>query len=65
MRVSITIESEGVVTEVSREYEPELAEVRGNANDLLAVHEAPTLVDVTQAVAFAAAHTHRITPSTI
>ncbi|QNJ55559.1 hypothetical protein SEA_PHINKY_68 [Microbacterium phage Phinky] len=64
MRVAMSIESDGVVTEVSREYEPELAEVRDGTNQLVSAYETPALVDVTRAVAFAAAHTHRITPST-
>lgn len=57
----MTIESDGVITEVSREYEPTTAEVRGSANDLLAVHETPGLASVAKAVAAAAAATHRPT----
>lgn len=53
------IESEGVTTEVSREYEPELHTVR-TASDAVAVHlETPALDAVTQAVASAAAIAHR------
>ncbi|QED11875.1 hypothetical protein SEA_MASHLEY_59 [Microbacterium phage Mashley] len=61
MRVSMTVESDGVVTEVSREYEPEATEVRDGLGDLVAVHEAPPLSAVTQAVAAAAVTVHRPT----
>lgn len=57
----MTIESDGVVTEVSREYEPETAEVRDDTNALLAVHETPGLPSVAQAVAAAAVTIHRPT----
>lgn len=55
----MTIESDGVITKVSREYESETTEVRGSANDLLAVHETPPLTTVAEAVAIAAVATHR------
>ncbi|QWY80143.1 hypothetical protein SEA_STRAWBERRYJAMM_64 [Microbacterium phage StrawberryJamm] len=61
MRVSMTIESDGVVTEVNRYYEPEATEVRDGFGDLVAVHEAPPLSAVTQAVAAAAVTAHRPT----
>ncbi|AWN03574.1 hypothetical protein PBI_HYPERION_59 [Microbacterium phage Hyperion] len=61
MRVSIAIESDGVVTEVNRYYEPEATEVRNGSGDLVAVHEEPPLATVTQAVAAAAVTAHRPT----
>ncbi|WNM75168.1 hypothetical protein SEA_LONELYSOIL_57 [Microbacterium phage Lonelysoil] len=61
MRVSIAIESDGVVTEVNRYYEPEATEVRNGLGDLVAVHEEPPLAAVTQAVAAAAVAVHRPT----
>lgn len=61
MRVSITIESEGVVTEVSREYEPEIGTVRTLSGETAVDLEDPPLRSVTSAVAEAATITHRLT----
>ncbi|AYB70174.1 hypothetical protein SEA_ONEIAGILLIAN_64 [Microbacterium phage OneinaGillian] len=60
MRVSMSIEGDGVVTEVSREYEPESTEIRSVSDRQIVKHEDPTLESVTQAVASAAATAHNL-----
>lgn len=61
MRVSVTIKSDGVVTEVSREYEPEAVDIRNGVGDLVAVQETPELITVAQVIAAAAVNIHRPT----
>lgn len=60
MKVSMSIEGDGVVTEVSREYEPESTDIRSVAGQSIVRHEDPTLESVTQAVASAAAIAHNL-----
>lgn len=62
MRVVMTIDSDGVETRVSREYEPDVIPLGNLAHERGHVLETPSLDDVTQAVAAAAAVAHRITP---
>lgn len=64
MRVSMTIESDGVVTEVNREYDPSLAELHNQTGSVVRMFEQPNLSAVTRAVAVAAVIAHRITPTT-
>lgn len=61
MKVSMTIESDGVVTEVSRDFEASAIETRDHANRLVQVHETPPLTEVAVAIARAASNIHRLT----
>lgn len=57
----MVIETDGVTTKVSREYESEFTNVT-SFNDAVAVHvEMPALADVSQGVAAAAVMAHRLT----
>lgn len=56
----MTIEGDGVVTEVSREYEPESAVVRAMSGAVAINAEDPALRSVTSAVASAAANAHNL-----
>ena len=58
----MTIDTNGVLTTVSREYEPEVHEARTMSGIPSFMLEAPAFSDVAQAVATAAAIAHRITP---
>lgn len=59
MRVTVKIETEGVVTEITREYEPALF-TSSRSEDFPADLETPSLPAVAQAVARAAASAHRL-----
>lgn len=61
MKVSIVIESDGVVTEVSRDFEASAIETRDHANRIIQVHETPPLTEVAASVARAASNIHRLT----
>lgn len=60
MRVSMVVESEGVTTEVTRDYEPNIIQ-HDREHTLSAV---PSLEDVTAAVAAAAVTAHVISHPT-
>lgn len=61
MKLSMTIESDGVVTEVSRDFEASAVEMRDHVNRLVAVHETPPLMEAAVAIARAASTIHRLT----
>lgn len=56
----MNIEGNGVVTEVSREYETDATELRSFSDQTIATLESPTLDSVTKAVASAAAIAHNL-----
>ncbi|UUG69626.1 hypothetical protein SEA_FRANSOYER_61 [Microbacterium phage Fransoyer] len=58
MRVEMTVDTDGVVTTVSREYEPNVERTFDGTN----IFAVPALADVAQAVAAAAVTAHQITP---
>ncbi|QKO02816.1 hypothetical protein SEA_KELCOLE_64 [Microbacterium phage Kelcole] len=60
MRISMNIEGNGVITEVSREYETDADELRSFSDQTIATLESPTLDSVTKAVASAAAIAHNL-----
>ncbi|UOW92809.1 hypothetical protein SEA_ROBINROSE_66 [Microbacterium phage RobinRose] len=56
----MSIEGNGVVTEVSREYETDATELKDFSDQTIAKLESPTLDSVTKAVASAAAIAHNL-----